>query len=418
MRSLAPLLFFAAFAAARAAEAPLDYAALRAQVAALSEQTAPPATHAAEGFAADGRVHPLFFEGPSWKGKPTRVFAWLGVPPPTSSPAAKIPGVVLVHGGGGTAFKEWVQKWNAHGFAAIAVALEGQTDERIPGAAPGAQWQRHPHGGPARHAIYGDSAEPLADQWMFHAVANVVRAHALLRAPPGVDAARIGICGISWGGIITSTVVGIDQRFAFGIPIYGCGSLPHAAEQYRRALKDNTLFREVWEPLRWLPRATLPLLWLTGPRDSHFPLEAQQSSYRAAPGPRMVSAPFDMRHSHTAGWNPPDSYAFAESIVTTGRPWARELAQAWQGGQGSADFETDRPVTAATLVVRRGAEWEQLPAALAREAGRIRVSAALTADAEAWFFNLAAEGGLTLSSELQAAAPPPPIGAARERAPP
>jgi dienelactone hydrolase len=403
--------------ASSAGEPAPDYAALRAQVAALGEQTAAPAIHAAESFASDGAIKPVFFDGPAWKGNPTRVFAWLGVPAAKSS-YEKIPGVVLVHGGGGTAFKEWVQKWNAHGFAAIAVALEGQTDERIPGAPAGAQWKRHALGGPARSAIYGDSAEPLADQWMFHAIANVVRAHSLLRAQPGVDAARIGICGISWGGVITSTVVGIDRRFAFGIPIYGGGALPQAAEHYGRALRDNAIYREVWEPLRWLPRATLPLLWFTGPRDAHFPLETQQLSYRAARGPRMVSVPFDMRHSHPAGWNPPDSYAFAQAVVAAGRPWAREIAQAWQGREGNAEFESDRPVTAATLVVRRGTEWEQVPATLAREADRVRVSATLPAGAEAWFFNLSAEGGLTLSSELQTAtASPARTGATWDRVP-
>ena len=259
-----------------------DFARLRAQVAALADLTSPPAVHAAAGVAPAGALHPLFFDGLPHQGKPTRVFAWLGLPPARSG---KVPGVVLVHGGGGTAFKEWVQKWNEQGFAAISLAVEGQTDERIPGAPPGAQWQRHAAPGPARTGTYGDSSAPLADQWMYHAVADVVLAHSLLRSRPEVDATRVGVCGISWGGVITATVVGIDSRFAFGIPIYGCGGLDRAADHYVRALRDNPLYREVWEPLLRLPRATMPLLWLTGPRDAHFPLDVQQASYRAAPGP-------------------------------------------------------------------------------------------------------------------------------------
>ena len=39
-----------------------------------------------------------------------------------------------MHGGGGTAFKEWVERWNNHGFAAISIAVEGQTDEKDSGA--------------------------------------------------------------------------------------------------------------------------------------------------------------------------------------------------------------------------------------------------------------------------------------------
>jgi dienelactone hydrolase len=384
-----------------AAEPAVDFARLRKQVESLGELTSAPAMFPAEGFVAEGAIRPLFYSGPVWQGRPTRVFAWLGLP---ASRADKMPGVVLVHGGGGTAFKEWVRKWNEQGFAAIAMALEGQTDERNPDGPREAQWKRHAQGGPARRGIYGDADEPLTDQWMYHAVANVVLAHSLLRAQPGVDAARIGVCGISWGGIITATVVGIDSRFAFGIPIYGCGALDRAPNHYQRALQDQPLYREVWEPLLRLPGATIPLLWLTGPRDQHFPLEIQQASYRAAAGPRMVSVPFDMRHSHPAGWNPPDSYAFARSVVDTGRPWARELAQAERDGSASATFEVTRPVRRAVLVYRRDADWEQVPAQLESRAGEVRVAAVLPAGTTDWFFNAEADG-LTLSSELRTANP-------------
>jgi dienelactone hydrolase len=401
---LVPLILALATAAnGRGATAPApDFASLRAQVAALGELTRPPAVHPAEGFAADGAIKPLFLDGLPWKGKPTRVFAWLGMPA-TKSAAGKIPGVVLVHGGGGTAFKEWVQKWNAHGFAAISIAVEGQTDERVPGAPAGAQWKRHAFAGPARNGIFGDSAEPLADQWMFHAVADVVLANSLLRSLPEVDATRVGVCGISWGGIITSTVVGIDARFAFGIPIYGCGALDRAANQYGRALADLPLYREVWEPLLRLPRAAMPLLWLTGPNDAHFPLDVQQASYRAAPGPRMVSAPFDMKHSHPAGWLPPDSYAFAKAVVETGRPWAREITQSKRDGTARVEFETTRAVRDAVLVFKRAADWEKISAQLETSADRTRVTATaiVPAGTTAYYFNLDADG-VTLSSEYQA----------------
>ncbi len=61
--------------------------------------------------------------------------------------------------------------------------------------------------GPSRSGIYGDSAEPLSDQWMYHAVADCILANSLLRALPGVDPDRVGLMGFSWGGVITSTVI-------------------------------------------------------------------------------------------------------------------------------------------------------------------------------------------------------------------
>src|SRR4051794_3110111 len=72
---------------------------------ALGRLTAPPAFHPAERSAARGGLKPLFFDGLPYRGKPTRVFAWYGVP---ARRAGKVPAIVLVHGGGGTAFREWV----------------------------------------------------------------------------------------------------------------------------------------------------------------------------------------------------------------------------------------------------------------------------------------------------------------------
>ncbi len=404
--SLAALAIASVFAAGPAA----DLAPLREQIAALGDLKSSPIVYAAEGFVPSGTIQPIFFEGLSYQGKPTRVFAWLGLPAKRSG---KVPGVVLVHGGGGTAFKEWVQKWNEQGFAAISIAVEGQTDERIPEAPRGAPWKRHANAGPARNGIYGDSAEPLTDQWMYHAVSATILANSLLRSLPEVDATRVGVCGISWGGIITSTVVGIDPRFAFGIPIYGSGALDRAPNQYGRALKDQAVYREVWEPLLRLPRATMPLLWLTGPRDAHFPLDVQQASYRAAAGPRLVSVPFDMKHGHPPGWNPPDSYAFAKSIVETGRPWAREMSQEFRDGTARVAFETTRTVNNASLIFKRDADWEQAPAKLAASPGRATASASVPAGTSAYYFNLDADG-LTLSSEVQSINPaaPPRVTAA------
>lgn len=377
-----------------------DRAAERAHVLALGTLTTAPAMQSADGFTDATGLRAIYYDALPWKGNPTKVFAWLGLP---AKREGKVPGVVLVHGGGGTAFKEWVKKWNDHGFAAISIAVEGQTDRRedkAKGKDNPQGWMRHASPGPARNGIYGDSAAPLADQWMYHAVADTILAHSLLRSLPEVDAARVGVCGISWGGVITSTVVGIDTRFAFGIPIYGCGALDRAPNQYGKALGTLALYREVWDPVLRLPRATMPLLWFTGPRDAHFPLEFQQASYRAAAGPRLVSIPFEMKHGHGAGWNPPDSYAFAQAVVETGRPWARELAQSFRDGTAQVTFEIGRAVQSATLICKRGADWEELPASLQISAERATAMATVPAGTTAYYFNLAA-GGATLSSELQ-----------------
>ena len=58
----------------------------------------------------DQTVHSLTYSGESVKQKPTDVFAFYASPRTlgVAAPNAKFPGVVLIHGGGGTAFAEWV----------------------------------------------------------------------------------------------------------------------------------------------------------------------------------------------------------------------------------------------------------------------------------------------------------------------
>ncbi|MFZ2654940.1 MAG: acetylxylan esterase, partial [Victivallales bacterium] len=71
----------------------------------------------AEGFEYPG-VKALFYEGMPYNGRRTRVFAWYGVP---DNAKGKVPAMVLVHGGGGTAFADWIRLWNSRGYAAIAM---------------------------------------------------------------------------------------------------------------------------------------------------------------------------------------------------------------------------------------------------------------------------------------------------------
>ena len=292
-----------------------------------------------------GELKTIYFDALMYAEKPTRVYAWIGIPE-GASPSHKVPGIVLVHGGGGTAFKEWVEKWNAHGYAAISIAVEGQIDEREigkPGDTRRNRWKKHPWSGPARTGIYGDADKPIEEQWMYHAVADAILANSLLRSLSQVDSTKVGLMGISWGGIIASTVIGIDDRFAFAIPTYGCGNLSQVANHYGRALGNNDLYKKVWDPVLRLKKVKIPTLWLSWPEDL-FPLDKQASCYRTVSGPYMVCLIPGMRHGHQAGWKPPDSYAFADSVVKEGKPWARQISSRTEGRQFTVIFESSRPL--------------------------------------------------------------------------
>ena len=374
---------------------------------ALAKQTTPPAVHEGTGFQADGAVRPIFFDALDWEGKPTRVFAWIGLPAGASK-EKPVPGIVLVHGGGGTAFKEWVQKWNAEGFAAISIAVEGQTDKkRAEIKSRGQSWEPHEHGGPVRPGIYGDSATPLEDQWMYHAVADTILANTLLRSLPEVDPAKVGIMGVSWGGVITSTVIGLDPRFVFAIPTYGCGGLHKAANQYGKALRGNDTYQKIWDANLRLEKATMPVLWLSWTGDEHFPMDCLAASRAKVSGISTAALVPNMKHGHGPAWNRPESYAFAKSVVQDGKPWCVPESTKIDGGTLTAVFHSTKALNAAMLTSTTGTgdtskrQWIETAAVLKQENGKWIASAPVPAGTTACFMNVSSGKLVATSDYLQ-----------------
>ena len=100
-------------------------------------------------------VRSLVFAGEPFRGRATRVFAYVATPASigaergaAATSGSSWPGVVLVHGGGGTAFAEWVKLWASRGYAAIAMDLAGRRPDPKAPRKPAAT--RLPDGGPGQ----------------------------------------------------------------------------------------------------------------------------------------------------------------------------------------------------------------------------------------------------------------------------
>jgi hypothetical protein len=165
--------------------------------------------------------------------------------------------------------------------------------------------------------------EKFADQWFYHGIADIILANSLLRSFPEVDTARIGITGISWGGILTNVVTGIDDRFAFSIPVYGCGYL-HEAPTYIRQLEEHTpdskrFYLQNWEPSLYITMQKQPTLFVNGTNDGHFSMNSFTKTYQASGSVKYLHVEHEMKHGHAPGWNPQVIYAFADCVTRSGK---------------------------------------------------------------------------------------------------
>jgi dienelactone hydrolase len=358
---------------------------------------APPKWKRLERPKADG-VQAITFEGLPFRGKPTRVFAWLGLPPLQAG--QKAPAMVLIHGGGGTAFEEWVRLWVSRGYAAIAMDTCGQ----LPVGTYG-DWVHDPQGGPPGWGGLDQVDWSPEDQWTYHAVADAILAHSLIRSLPEVDSERTGVTGISWGGYLTCIVAGVDRRFKLAVPVYGCGF-------YRDTIFANELAKlspdhaqqwlDRWDPSAYLGEAEMPFLWVTGSNDFAYPMNALQESYRLPTGPRWLCIRLRMPHGHGGpGENPEEIRVFADSILKGGPPLPTITSEGRSETNAWVTFTAKVPILRAELNYTKDAgrwqdrKWESEPVQL--ESGR--AMAALPEGTRVFYFNLVDERNCVVSTE-------------------
>lgn len=304
----------------------------------------------AEWGAWEDGVCEVFYEGEPLKGRATRVFAYCAKP----EGEGPFPAMVLVHGGGGTAFREWTELWADRGYVALAMDLAGCGPER----------KRLPDGGPDQtHAEkFAPFDENSYDQmWTYHAVAAAMLGHSLLESLPEVDASRTGVTGISWGGYLTCILAGVDPRFEAAVPVYGCGYLDEhstwtpifeqmSEEQCRRWVR-------YFDPSQYLSEVECPIFFLNGTDDFAYPLDVFQKSVDTVPGEALQRIEVHMKHSHQHGWAPKEIGLFIDSVLDHGTPLAKV---------GEFTFAEDRfelPVEASVSLKRARLHWTMDPKA-------------------------------------------------------
>jgi acetyl esterase/lipase len=385
----------------------------------LKELKQPPAMR---WLAQEGPVHSLLYAGEKYQGRPTEVFAFYASPATLkeAAPNARFPGVVLIHGGGGTAFAEWAWLWAKRGYAAIAMDLSGSrpidpvydaSGSPVPGQAAKADARtRLDSGGPAQghpekfDSIGGDTS----DDWPYHAAASVIRAHSLLRSFPEVIADRTAVTGISWGGYTTCLVASLDDRFRAAVPVYGCGFLFEGDSVQKPSIDKLGERRDAWiqayDPSSLLPRCRVPILFVNGTNDIHYPLDSYQKSFAAVPGQKQMRIEVNMRHGHPPGWAPQEIGLFIDSYCRDGQPLPAPGEPMLIENQVRTPYTSSRPLKSAALHytidsgLRSDRKWHSLPAEIKPDAVLCQRP---PSEANTWFIALTDDRGAMVTSSVQ-----------------
>ena len=202
-------------------------------------------------------------------------FAYIGFP---DSPAPKggFPGIVLIHGGGGTAFARYTRRWIRKGYAVIALdwynsrptykdAAQSKIKENVP--LPGGKIQDH-----------------VAN------VANMILCHSLLRSLPNVNPDKTAFVGLSWGSWYGAMVASIDNRFQGGVEIY-CGDV----KRDKDAFKNETLR---FTNGRFHHAIKIPLYWIVSTIDQNMTLSTINEAFKECPTLYNKTIVNDLPHSH------------------------------------------------------------------------------------------------------------------------
>jgi dienelactone hydrolase len=261
-----------------------------------------------------GPVRSLLYKSVDFEGKPTEVFAYYSNPDMIAGRPAtkqKFPGLVLIHGGGGKAFREWVEKWANEGYAAIAMDLSGN----------GADGQKVELPGPEQsneNKFQKIEKGNIRDVWTYHAVASSILAHSLLLSFPEIDPLRTGVTGISWGGYLTCLVASLDNRFIAAAPVYGCGFYDESDvfKEPLNALSSSAKARWMkhFDPSAYLSHAKPFMYFINGNKDKHYNVGPYIKTYELSHNKQICIIP-DMPHSHKDGWAPVEIRTFFDGAL-------------------------------------------------------------------------------------------------------
>ncbi len=245
-----------------------------------------------------------------------RVFAYMAVP---TAATAETPsaGMVCVHGGGGHAYADYCLTALRHGYAAIAFDTEGTHRANAEaGVDANTAYTTDPVGHKAKDS-FQTAKDAIETQWMYYAVSDAAFANTILRSLGAVDESKVGITGISWGGLVTQITSNYDSRLAFAVPVYLSNYLGYGENTAQFNSIADSFAADLWQDEAVLRQNRVPTLILNSEKDLWADVNSSVRTYEALKENNehayLVIKP-SLGHSQQEGAPPAEIYRFGNWV--------------------------------------------------------------------------------------------------------
>jgi PhoPQ-activated pathogenicity-related protein len=148
----------------------------------------------------------------------------------------------------------------------------------------------------------------------------------------------------------------------------------------------------------------VPILFVNGTNDVHYPLDSYQKSFDVVPGPKQMRIEVNMKHSHPAGWEPEEIGLFIDSFCRSEKPLASTGQPTFDNDKILMTYTSAVPLKSAALHyttdtgLRSKRVWQSLPGEIA---SNVVTVARPPAEANTWFIAVTDQRDAMVTSTVQ-----------------
>jgi len=290
-------------------------------------------------------------------GKIRKTFCFIASPVPY---VGKSPAVVLVHGAGGNAYAEWASAFAERGYTAISIDTNATFFE---GSVSSAR-KDNPYAVAQDTGGFGGIDGKPENDWVYGSAAQIICAASYLKALDTVDETRVGVVGISWGGVLSLVALGANAGFAAGAIIYSGGFITEDVLGEQTGIFSDYVKKRAYDtrfdPSAYAENIDVPVLMTAGLTDGAFsPDNRKRTCDLFKVKPEQAFLPYIL-HDNESNFRNANVFAFMDRVLKN-EGTAPELRVKISGGK--LYIKTDKCVSRAEMYYcesesLRGAEWK------------------------------------------------------------